>query len=115
MAIEQSIIDQVNQQLLEGSAHGFGRRQERADEVAGQALEDVRSVATRQRTDFNVMSNLVLNRIISDQTGDDDIISERTLTGREVQAQPQENTFDDPNYRPGASPPTAPPSPTKSS
>lgn len=114
MAIDQNIVDQAAEQLLAGNAQSFLRRQERADEVAGQALEDVRTVAAKQRTNFLITSDLVLNRIISDQTGSDDMISERTLTGREVQAQPQENTFDDPNYRPGASPPTAPPSPTKS-
>ena len=109
MAVDQSIIDQVNQQLLEGNSQSFLRRSERADEVAGQALEDVRNTASKARLNGNVIQDLVLNRIISDQTGEDDPLSERILTGREVQAQPQEQTYNDPNYRPGASPPTAPP------
>lgn len=115
MAIDPAVVDAVNTQLLQASGSGFIRRSERADEISGQALEDVRAVASRQREDFHLFSNLVMNRITSDQTGTDDVASERILTARSVQAQPEEQTFNDPNYRPGAAPPTAPPSPTKSS
>lgn len=114
MPVDQSIIDQVNQHLLEGTSQSFLRRQERADEVAGQALEDVRSVATRQRQDFHILANLVMDRIAEDMIGDDDPANERILTSRDIEAQPQENTQDDPNFRGGASAPTAPPSPSAS-
>lgn len=105
MAIDQNLVDKMNADMLVASSAGFIRRSERADEVAGQALEDVRAVASRQREDFHVIANLVLNRIAGDMTGDDDVIGERTLTERSVQDQPGQGTFNDPNYRAGASAP----------
>lgn len=81
---------------------------EHAQAVASQALSDTQYLANKVRLNDKVLDSLVLNRIISDQTGSDDVLSERILSSRSVQFQPQEATNSDPNYRPGASPPSAP-------
>jgi hypothetical protein len=109
MAIDPALVDKVNGDMLVGMSEGYRRRADHADAVANEALSDVRALGQRQRTDFDAIANLILNQITSDQTGKDDVINERVLTGRVAQFQPQEGTYADPNYRPGASPPSAPP------
>lgn len=91
------------------------RREVFAASDSEERLIESREIAGRRRQNYSVVSDLVLNRISSDQTGSDDVLSERTLSARSAQNQPQQGTYNDPNYRPGAAPPTAPPSPTKSS
>jgi hypothetical protein len=114
MATDQTVIDTANQSMIQRFVAASNQGLEHGQRVSSEALSDVQHLAFRARKDNEVIGNLVLNRIISDQTGEDDVASERILTGREVQDQPQEGTLNDPNYRGGASAPTPPPSASKS-
>lgn len=108
MATDQTVIDTANQSMIQRFVAASNQGLEHAQRVASEAVSDVQHLAFRARKDNETIENLVLNRIISDQTGTDDVASERILTGREVQDQPQEGTYNDPNYRGGATSPGKP-------
>ncbi len=114
MATDQGVIDTANQSMIQRFVAASNQGLEHAQRVASESISDVQHLAFRARKDNEVVANLVLNSMISDQTGKDDVINERILTGREAQDQPQEGTQADPNYRGGASAPTPPPSASKS-
>lgn len=108
MATDQTVIDTANQSMIQRFVAASNQGLEHGQRVASESLSDVQHLAFRARKDNEVIGNLVLNRIVSDQTGEDDVASERILTGREVQAQPEEQTYNDPNYRGGATSPGKP-------
>ena len=103
--VEPELASNVAGNLLAATSAGALRRERFADAAASNLIAGMNHVVEKGRQAFSVIADLTLNRIISDQTGTDDVLGERILTERSAQAQPQEQTFNDPNYRGGASAP----------
>lgn len=108
-----TILDDQFSQAAVGAAvssmvNGMARREIFAAADAEQRLSDLRAEASGQRN-ANLLSNRLLdNRMIEDNTGEDNSLADEILAQRAAEYQPQEQTYNDPNYRAGAPAPAAP-------
>lgn len=87
--------------------NGNARREIYAAADAEERLSETREQAAIRRAAANLSNRLLDNRMISDQTGEENSYADMEVLLRAAQNQPNQQTYSDPNYRPGAPPPTA--------
>lgn len=99
---DPAVAKEVTNSLILHASSSYQRRERFADADSEDRLVEMKEAAGTRRQTYQIMNNLVVNQITSDQTGSDDKLSERILNQRSAQAQPQEQTANDPNFRAGA-------------
>ena len=103
--VDPAIVALTSANLLTGTAAGHLRRERFADSAASNLIAGMNFLLEKGRQQFALLGDMLM--VNNANSLDNQDLAEVILAQRSVQAQPQEQTNNDPNYRVPA------PSPTK--